>query len=141
MDSHADTIVAGRNCIILQYTGKECDVAPYRDDYEAVRNIPIVHAATGWQSPVTGQTYILVLNEALWMGDQLENTLLNPNQLRHFGVKVQDDPTSHRALSIITEDHEFGIELFLSGTIVYVDTFSPTPEELRTCPHIVLTSP
>ena len=29
LDSHADMIVAGKNCIILEYTGKECDVSPY----------------------------------------------------------------------------------------------------------------
>ena len=140
LDSHADTIVAGGNCVVLQYTGKECDVAPYRDDYDSVRNIPIVHAATGWQSPITGQTYILVLNEALWMGDSVPNSLLNPNQLRHSGIRVQDDPTSHRALSIITEDNTFGMELFLEGTIVYANTFTPSDEELRTCPHITLSS-
>ena len=47
-DRHADTIAAGANCIILEYTGKECDVSPYSDNYEAVKNVPIVHAATAW---------------------------------------------------------------------------------------------
>jgi hypothetical protein len=68
LDSHADTIVEGSNCVILQYTGKECDVSPYRDDYESITNVPIVHAATAWQSPNTGQTYVLVLHELLFMG-------------------------------------------------------------------------
>ena len=48
LDSHADTIVAGANCTILEYTGKVCDVSPYRDDYDSVTNVPIVHAATVW---------------------------------------------------------------------------------------------
>ena len=87
-DSHADTIAAGANCVVLNYTGKGCDVSPYRDDYEAVKNAPIVNAATAWQSHQTGQTYILVFNEALWMGDSMDNTLFNPNQLRHYGTKV-----------------------------------------------------
>ena len=65
LDSHANTIVAGSNCVILQYTRKECNVKPYGDDYESVSNIPIVHAATAWQSTHTEQTYILVFNEAL----------------------------------------------------------------------------
>ena len=55
LDLHAETIVAGSNGIILQYTGKECDVSPYRDDYESVSNVPIVHAATAWKSSHTGQ--------------------------------------------------------------------------------------
>jgi hypothetical protein len=89
---------------------------------------------------VTGQTYILVLNEALWMGKSLDHSLINPNQLRHFGTKVQDDPTSDRPLSIITEDNEFSMELTMAGTIVHVNTHSPTDQELNSCPHIILSS-
>ena len=103
-------------------------------------NIPIVHAATAWQSSETGQLYILVLNEALWMGDSMEETLLNPNQLRHFGTIVNDNPMSDQPLSIITEDHEFSMALEMKGTIVGTDTRTPTQEELSTCPHIVLSS-
>lgn len=139
-DTHADTCVAGANCVILSYTGKECDVSPYRDDYESVTNVPIVHAATAWTSKRTGQTYILVLNEALGMCDVMPLTLVNPNQLRHFGVKVQDNPMSDRPLSIITEDNEFCMELAIEGTIVFAETHTPSSQELRDCPHIHLTS-
>ena len=106
LDSHADTIVAGSNCIILNYAGKVCDVSPYRDDYTPVTNVPIVNAATAWQSSHTGQTYILVFNESLWMGDSMDTTLVNPNQLRHYGTQVQDNPMSQLPLSIITEDSD-----------------------------------
>ena len=140
LDSHADTIVAGSNCVILQYTGKECDVAPYRDDYESISNVPIVHAATAWQSKETGQTYILVFNEALWMGNTMDHTLINPNQLRHHGTKVQDNPMSDHPLSIITDDNEFCMELTMSGTIVFATTHSPTEQELNTCQHVILSS-
>ena len=140
LDSHADTIVAGKNCIILSHTGKECDVSPYREDYEPVSNVPIVHAATAWQSPHSGQVYILIFNEALWMGDTMPSTLVNPNQLRHFGVQVQDNPTSLMPLSIITEDNSFSMELQMRGTIAYFDTHTPTSAELESCPHIHLSS-
>ena len=140
LDSHADTTVAGSNCVVLHYTGKECDVTPYRDDYQPVSNIPIVTAATAWQSPSTGQTYILVFNEALWMGDSMETTLVNPNQLRHYGTQVQDNPVSELPLSIITEDNEFSMDLAMAGTIVCADTFTPSEHELQSCPHIQLTS-
>ena len=39
LDSHADTTVAGSNCLALNYTGKECDVSPYRDDYDPISNV------------------------------------------------------------------------------------------------------
>ena len=92
MDSHADTGVAGSNYVILQYTGKVCDVSPYRDDYDIEKDVTIVHAATAWQSKETGQVYILVLHEFLWMGDSMSHTLWNPNQFHHYGTKVQDNP-------------------------------------------------
>ena len=53
------------------------------------------------------------------MGDHMEHSLLNPNQLRHHGVRVQDDPTSQYPLSIVTEDNDFCMELSMEGTIVY----------------------
>ena len=88
LDSHTDTIVAGSNCVVLSYTDNVCDVSPCRDDYSPVSNVPVVTAATAWQSPHTGETYILVFHEALWMGGSMNSTLVNPNQLRHYGTVV-----------------------------------------------------
>ena len=139
--SHGDTIVAGSNYVVLNYTGKVCDVSPYRDDYEPINDVPVVCAATTWQSSITGQVYILVLNEALWMSDSLNHTLINPNQLRYLGIQVHDDPTADFPLLIITEDDKFCIELHLDGTLVFANTHTPSDSELRDCPHIVLFSP
>ena len=109
LDSHADTIVAGGNCVVMSYTGRECDVTPYDSTYKARTGVPIANVATAWQSAHTGQVYILVFNEALWM-PHLPNTLVNPNQLRHFGIKVQDNPYD-APMYIQTEDGTFGMEL------------------------------
>ena len=38
LDSHADTVVLGSNAVVLHYTGNECDVSPYSDEYEASRD-------------------------------------------------------------------------------------------------------
>ena len=86
LDSHADTIVAGANCTILEYIGKVRDISPYRDDYDSVTNVPIVHAAKVWQSPYTGLTYILIFQEALWMGGHMKISPINPNQFTDKGT-------------------------------------------------------
>ena len=41
-DSHADTIVAGSNCVVMYYTGRECDVSPYIQEYKPIQDVPIV---------------------------------------------------------------------------------------------------
>jgi hypothetical protein len=71
----------GSNCVVLAYTTRECDVSPYSDTYQAIRNVPIVTGATAWTSHRSGDTLILVFHEALWMGNVLDHSLVNPNQL------------------------------------------------------------
>ena len=141
LDSHADSIVTGANCCIMHYTSRECDVSPFRDDYSPIKNVPIVQAGTAYQSEYTGQTHILIFNEALWMGGAMQHTLVNPNQLRYFGIQVQDNLMSSEPLSIIKEDESFNLELKIKGTNIFADTHTPSKEELNTCKHIVLSSP
>ena len=139
LDSHADTIVFGKNCAVIHYS-RECDVSPYTDAYESIKSVPIARAGTAWTSPVSGVTYILVFNEGLWMGDKMDHTLINPNQMRHFGIKVQDNPYDDAPLYLMTEDGDFALPLSVQGTNSMADTRTPTEEELQTCNHITLSS-
>jgi hypothetical protein len=99
-----------------------------------------VQAGTAWDNPETGETVIYVLNEAIWLADKLEHTLVNPNQLRAFGIAVQDNPFSDAPIYIATEDSEDVLPLKCSGTILMANTRTPTDQELSTCRHIVLSS-
>jgi hypothetical protein len=63
-DSHAGTFVASKNCVILSFTDRMCDVQPYSDDYAPVKNVPIVTAATGYTS-ATGMNYILIFPDSI----------------------------------------------------------------------------
>ena len=140
-DSHADTIVLGQNAIILGYTGRECEVSPYTDQYESIKGVPIVRGATGYTDPKTGERYILVFNEALWMGDQLKHSLFNPNQLRHFGCLVEDNPYSGNVMSITSPESNVVIPMESEGTTLYVNTWTPTQSDLSSFPHVVMSSP
>ena len=42
INTHADTIVFGQSFILLSATGRECDVSPYTNEYDAIENFPIV---------------------------------------------------------------------------------------------------
>ena len=140
MDTHADTCALGRNFIPLSYTGRVCDVSPYNAEaYESERNVPIVTGATAYQCQESGQTYILLINEGLWLGPKLRHSLLNPNQLRFNSVSVWDNPFDpNQPLSI--EHDEATIPLAISGTNIFMETRTPTQHELDTCPHLQLTS-
>ena len=136
---HADMTVLGSNCAVLSYAGKECEVSPYSSEYEAVWNVPVVTGATVWMNPMDGTAYLLVFHESLWMGDNLDHTLVNPNQHRAYSVSVQDNPFDTKPLSITTND--VSVELYLEGMIICGDTWTPTESKLGQLPQLILTSP
>jgi hypothetical protein len=140
LDSHADTIALGKNSVIMQYTDRECHVAPYSDAYEPMRNVPIVTGATAITNTETGETTILVFNEAIWMGNQLDHSLLNPNQLRHHGIVVQDNPYDDTLLQLLSHDDEITIPMHADGTTIYFASRTPTDFELSHSRHVHLTS-
>ena len=140
LDSHADTIVLGSNCVILSHIGRECDVSPYTEAYNAITDVPIVTGATAWTCPETGDTLILVFHESLWMGDIMDHSLINPNQLRHYGIQVQDNPYDRVQMHLATEAGEFYFPLQSQGTTIFLDTRTPTERELHECPHVQMTS-
>ena len=117
----------------MQYSVRECDVSPYTDTYEAIKSVPIATAGTAWTSTETGETYILVLHEGLCMGDQMEHSLLNPNQFQHFGVTVQDNPFADAPLYISTKNGDFVLPLEILGTNIVAETRTPTGRELQEC--------
>jgi len=137
LDSHADTCALGSNFVPLHFTGRVCDVSPYNPNtYSPERNIPIVSAATAYTDQRTGQVFIIVINEALWFGNKMPNSLINPNQLRFAGVSVRDNPFECD-FSISHDD--LSIPLQTVGTTIYFDSTTPSQAELDTSPHVHLT--
>ena len=98
LDSDADTFVAGRNCVIMHYAERICDVMPHSDEHEPKSNVPIAQVATGYTA-ACGKRHILIFNETLYTLE-LENSLMNPNQLRNFSLEVQDNPFSFRPMVV-----------------------------------------
>ena len=72
----------------------------------------------------------------------MDHSLINPNQLRHHGVVVNDnpyevDPTKSMGIRV----DEVGLIPFLSkGSMVFFNTRHPSDDELNIYPHIVVTS-
>ena len=138
LDTHADTCVAGPNFQLDEYTGDFCDVTPYSTDYQPLTNIPIVNASTAFTDATTGDTLILRFHQVLWYGSRLTMSLINPNQIRHSGLMVSDDPTDKTRHFGITGD-DFSIPFTMHGTTVYFDSHVPTAWEYENCRIIDLT--
>ena len=105
LDSRADTCCAGVNCRPLFFTGHHCEVHGFHDDFTPLPNVPIATVATMWNDPITGQGFILILHETLYFGKNMDHSLINPNQLRHHGLTVHDNPYDP------SFDRKMGIEI------------------------------
>jgi hypothetical protein len=64
------------------------------------------------------------------MGSQLEHSLLNPNQFRHHGISVQDNPFANVPLHIASVDDDFSIPLQVDGTNIFFNSKTPTAHKL-----------
>jgi hypothetical protein len=64
LDSHANMPVVGRHAHILSDTGQIADVNPFTPGYDSMQ-VPIVDAAVQHNCPYDGQSYIMVVQNAL----------------------------------------------------------------------------
>ena len=132
LDSHADTTCIGRNFRVISHTDKVCEVFPYHPGYESIQEAPIVQAAMAYDDPDSGETFILVVNQCLHLGDMMEHTLMNPNQLRANGIIVNDVPVhlatdpSKATHSIHVIKDDLVIPLTLKGIVSTFPTRCPS---------------
>jgi hypothetical protein len=144
LDSHADTCVTGANCVAIEETHQTVDMSGFSDSLDTLRSVPIMSAAMAYDDPADGTTYILILGQAIYMGDKMQHSLICPNQLRARGLIVEDclqllsprdRPSSH---SIYEPDEDIRLPLSLKGVTSYFTTRTPTTYEIKTCKWITL---
>jgi hypothetical protein len=145
LDSHANMPVVGRHAFIISDTGRIADVNPFTPDYDSMQ-VPIVDAAVQYDCPYDGQSYILVVRNALHV-PSMKNNLIPPFVLREAGVKVQDTPKiqvnepSVDDHSILFPETGFRIPLSLWGTFSYFPTSKPTAEFMQGTEEVYLLTP
>ena len=129
-DTHADTHVFGANFRMVEDTGEEVDVVPFSDDFTPMKDIPIVTAVTAAQCPDTGEVVLLHFPQGLWYGRRMNHSLINPNQLRHFGIAVSNDPTDKNRFFGIDTQQDFRIPFTMSGSIAGWESWCPSDDEM-----------
>jgi hypothetical protein len=93
--------------------------------------------------PETSEAIVLVMNEALHFGNRLDHTLICPNQLRSFGIMVDDTPkqfSPKSTHSIEVPGDSQTIPLKMNGIISYFSSHKPSKGDLENCRRITLSS-
>ena len=133
LDLYADTCCGGSNMVALVLTGEKVNVFPFSEDLPAVQEVPITTILMIWESPKTGELWMLVIHEALYFGDRLKESLLCPNQLRAAGILVHDAPTQFDSASrhSITVPGKLELPLEMHGIISHLRTRKPMTAEVE----------
>lgn len=120
-----------------------CDVSGFHPGMDAIQNVPVKTCATAYDHS-DGETIILEFGQALWFGDDLEHSLLSPNQARLFYHEVCLNPKQYSngqsMHGISCEDDNVVLSFQMYGCILYLSIRTPTQEELDNCRHILLSS-
>ena len=135
------TAVLLENMIPLHFTMQSADVSVFSIELGIMKDAPIVTAGTAYTSKTTDQTYIIVFNEFLWYGSQMDHSLINPNQILAYGIPLWDNPFDPAHPTQIEVDNSIVVPLRGQGTKLQFETRVPTWQELNEGPHITMTSP
>jgi hypothetical protein len=141
MDSHANTFVAGSNTRLISMTGKEVNIHSFTTGAE-LKTVPIASIATVFID-TNGNRILLVVHQALYLGDKHAGCLVNPNQLCSYSLAMHDCPSqfdSSSQHSIYSPQSNMHIPLQLDGIISFFESCQPTDEDMVSLPHVVLTS-
>lgn len=140
-DTDADMCCLGKNFIVLNSSFWTADGYAYETSIQPLENVPIITGATGAYNDVeSGRTFILVFHESLYYGERLDHSLINPNQLRAYGISFWDNPYNPAHTLSIEVHPAISIPLRTFGMKAGFRTRVPTPDELRDCEHVQVTS-
>ena len=141
LDSNADTTVMGTNFALLSLTRRVADVYAFDPNLPPTA-IPIATGATIYDHPA-GFPILLIIHEALWYGSHLNHSLINPNQIRSYGIPLWDNPFDRDHPLAMEPSPDVTIPFHTSGTKIYFTSRVPTTHELQD-PNIIrieITSP
>ena len=92
LDSHANMPVVGKGAHV-EFTGNTADVKAFSPQFETAQ-IPIVDAVVQYDCQHSGQSYLLMIRNALYV-PEMNNHLIPPFIMREAGIKVYDVPKIH----------------------------------------------
>ena len=83
-------VVLGVNCHVVNYSGKQTEVHPFSPEHKALQ-VPIVDAVIQYDYLYSGETFMLVCKEALYV-PEMKHNLIPPFLTREAGLIVDDLP-------------------------------------------------
>ena len=145
LDSHANMVVVGRNCLVVHDSGRKADVSAFTPEHNTLE-VPIIDAMLLYDDLFNGKEYGLFVMDALHI-PSMEHNLVPPFIMHEAGIMVNDTPKIH-VLDQTPDDHaiifpggEFCIPLSLWGVFSYFPTRAPMVEQVEGLDEVYMLTP
>ena len=145
LDSHANMPVIGRNARVISTSDKTCDVKAFSPEIRPLK-VKMVDAAVEYICPYSGQSYILVIRNGLYVPSMAHN-LIPPFIMREVGIRVNDTAKIHLSNpteedhAIIFAEENFRIPLRLNGIFSFFETEKPSVASLNDGENVFVLTP
>ena len=95
IDSGADTCCAGKHAWVSSFVqGISVSCKGFSDTLPIEEDLPIANVIYAYDCPIRGDVILLHLNYCIYMGNKKDDALACPNQMRSYGVFVDERPSS-----------------------------------------------
>jgi hypothetical protein len=100
LDSHANMAVAGFDCTVIATSGHYATVTPFSLNLPTMDMVEIGDVAIAYDNPISLQTYLLVMRNALLI-PTMDHNLIPPFLLRMAGLQVDETPKHQLTLPTV----------------------------------------
>ena len=94
LDSHANMLVAKKNCYVIGLTVETMDVCPFTPEYESLKKVPLSDAALMYTCEYTNKKCLIIVRNALYV-PFMDINLIPTFIVREEGVVINDKPKIH----------------------------------------------
>ena len=142
IDSWADTCCAGRHAYVEEFVmGKTVTATGFTPSLGSVPSLPIAHVLYAYDA-LDGTVIILEANNSIYLGEKMEDSLMNPIQAEEAGIRVDVRPKKYYPEDIGCQSLNFPdgtlIPILYDGVLPYVPIRRPTKEEIHSCRRLPL---
>ena len=141
-DSYANMCCAGRHARVESFIeGKTVTATGFSNSMPAMENLPLANVLYAFNLS-HGEVYILQVNNSIYLGDMMEDSLLCPNQCRDRGIEIDTRPkvycNKESAQTVSCPEHGIKLNIKHHGPLPFLPVQRPTIEETLTCMYIDL---
>ena len=129
-------VVIGKEAFVFSHSGKYADVQASAKDVKGLPEIPNVDSVIAYDCTSSGETYLLVVRNALCV-PTMDINLIPPFVLRESGLILNDTPKIHckdpsvEDHSLFDEETGMRIPFTFNGTFLTFEPRSLTEDEIE----------